>query len=109
MLSASTMPHLLAPTITITPSASSRPGKASSVSLKAISTRSVQPRTKPATTPTTSPMAVASVTVSSATRQLVAAPCIARLATSRPNSSVPSQCAIEGGCSLERRSMPSGL
>ncbi|MCY1531791.1 hypothetical protein D9M68_670290 [compost metagenome] len=103
------MPHWLAPTITITPSASSRPGKASSVSLKAMSTRSVQPRTKPATTPTTRPTAVASATVSSAMRQLVEAARMARLATSRPNSSVPSQCAIDGGCSLPRRSMPSGL
>jgi hypothetical protein len=43
------------------------------------------------TTPTTAPITMAKLTVSTDTNTLVAAPAMIRLSTSRPNSSVPSQ------------------
>jgi hypothetical protein len=56
----------------------------------------------------TVPAMTANSTVSRATMPLVEAPAMMRLATSRPNSSVPSQWAAEGACNLARRLTASG-
>ncbi|MCY1510368.1 hypothetical protein D9M68_447440 [compost metagenome] len=106
--SARMMPYLLAPTTASSPSASSRPGKASRALLKAMMMRSVQPRTKPVSTPIAVPSTTANDTVSRLIQTLVDAPTIRRLSTSRPNSSVPSQNCALGGLSRDAKLMPSG-
>ncbi len=103
------MPFLLAPKTASKPRAINMPGNASSASLIIIRNRSNQPRKKPLIAPIRTPPKVAMKTVKTLIETLADAPFIRRLNWSRPNSSVPSQCAALGGARRAVKSSASGL
>ena len=80
-------------------------GKASVKSLSRMMVSSIQPRraaaSRPSAVPTTSPIP----TATTPTRMELRAPTSSSDATSRPYTSVPSQCAALGGSSLWGRSI----
>ena len=82
-------------------------GKARKMSVVRISTASTQPPAEPATGPTSSPTGAASTATSTTTNSVMREPWISRERMSRPWSSVPNQCAAEGGSSLSVRRSPS--
>ena len=83
-------------------------GKQSTRSVRRISASSQMPRAQAATMPTVVPMAAPSSTTVKPASSDRRAPCSRREKTSRPSTSVPSQCAVVGGCSRFTTSCASG-
>src|SRR5690625_4697905 len=96
------------PRIAMMVMARSTAGKANSRSMRRMITSSVQPPKKPARAPSRTPAKVEMLTAMSATRTDTAAPWRMREKMSRPNSSVPSRCAADGGLSLAPKSISTG-
>ena len=98
----------LRPRTAISAIANRMPGSASSTSTMRISSVSRQPPKKPATRPTGMPIAPAITTAPAAVSSEVRAPKMTRARMSRPSSSVPNQCAADGGSSELATSWASG-
>ena len=83
-------------------------GKEKRASIVRMITESIAPRKNPATRPSGMAMTAARPTISNDERSEMRAPQIKRLRMSRPRSSVPSQCEMDGPALMALMSVASG-
>ena len=93
-----------APNTAVSIMASSRAGKANVKSARRMMASSTQPLRAAASSPSAVPTPMPMPTAITPTRMELRAPTMRSERMSRPNASVPSQWAVEGGCNLAAKS-----